>query len=207
MSPLLPPVDRPGFFMRIVYRIARHRYGKGPDAAARHLQPRAGAANARACISSGFAIMRCAWSRSWSHSSAFGSRRITAVISAPISDRRSRFSEASARSGSGSSTGGVRAANSHRASAQRSPGWTTSWMMEESRTRRSRKRERCFRSVSSLSSRGCRRQRRTSICRRTRSASRRTASPLSHGAPVLSGLQRAREASFCARLGVALRRC
>lgn len=28
MSPLLPPVDRPGFFMRIVYRIARHQYGK-----------------------------------------------------------------------------------------------------------------------------------------------------------------------------------
>lgn len=28
MSPLLTPVDKPGLLMRLVYRIARHRYGK-----------------------------------------------------------------------------------------------------------------------------------------------------------------------------------
>jgi AhpD family alkylhydroperoxidase len=27
-GPLLAPIDRPGFFIRLVYRIARHRYGK-----------------------------------------------------------------------------------------------------------------------------------------------------------------------------------
>lgn len=28
MSPLLAPIDRPGLLMRLVYRIARHRYGR-----------------------------------------------------------------------------------------------------------------------------------------------------------------------------------